>query len=327
MSEVLSPSSIKDIASNVLDIEANAIIELKQRLNDSFEHACQHILHCQGRLIVIGMGKSGHIGKKIAATLASTGTPAFFVHPSEASHGDMGMITAKDVTLIISNSGETPEIVALLPFLKRLNTSIIAMTGNTHSTLSKASNHHLNIAVSQEACPLGLAPTTSTTACLVMGDALAVVLLKMRGFTSNDFALFHPAGALGKRLLLRTQDLMHSGKQIPVVEASTSLREALYEMTSKQLGMTTICDNQGQLQGIFTDGDLRRTLDNNVNIHTTLIHEVMTTTCQTISATMLAVEALNIMQHNKITSLVVTDNHQVVKGILHLHDLLQAGVA
>lgn len=327
MTEACIKTPIIDIAKNVLDIEANAIIELKQKLNESFENACQHILQCQGRLIVIGMGKSGHVGKKIAATLASTGTPAFFVHPSEASHGDMGMITANDVTLIISNSGETPEVIALLPFLKRLTTSIIAMTGNTQSTLSKASNYHLNIAVSQEACPLGLAPTTSTTACLVMGDALAVALLKMRGFTSNDFALFHPAGSLGKRLLLSAQDLMHTGANIPSVQENATLREALYEMTSKHLGMTTIQNDQGQLEGIFTDGDLRRTLDDMINVHTTPIKTVMTTTCQTISPSMLAVEALNIMQKNKITSLVITSNDRIVKGILHLHDLLQAGVA
>ena len=318
---------IIDIASNVLDIEANAIIELKQSINLTFERACQHILQCQGRIIVIGIGKSGHIGSEIAATLASTGTPAFFVHPSEASHGDMGMITTVDTTLIISNSGETPEVIALLPFLKRFETTIIAMTGNSKSTLGQASNFHLNTAVSNEACPLGLAPTTSTTACLVMGDALAIALLQARGFTSNDFALFHPAGSLGKRLLLRTQDLMHTGARIPVVQENASLRDALYEMTSKHLGMTTICNDQLQLLGIFTDGDLRRTLDNNTDIHTTPVHEVMTTTCQTIPASMLAAEALNIMQHNKITSLVITTDNQTVEGILHLHDLLQAGVA
>ena len=323
---VLSQATSVRTALNVLAIEAKAIAQLKHAIDQSFESLCQHIMRCDGRVIVIGMGKSGHIGKKIAATLASTGTPAFFVHPSEASHGDMGMITTKDITLIISNSGETPEILALLPFLKRLNTSIVAMTGKPLSSLANAADFHLDVSVADEACPLGLAPTTSTTACLVMGDALAIALLEMRGFTSNDFALFHPAGSLGKRLLLRTGDLMHQGDAIPIVQETATLRDALFEMTSKKLGMTTISNDQQQLLGIFTDGDLRRTLDDQTSVHHTAIKQVMTTDCRTVTVNLLAVEALNIMQNNKITSLVVTDEQRTIEGIIHLHDLLQAGV-
>ena len=326
MTQSMAKKNIKDLAISVIQLEADAIQALASRIDDHFERACQHILQCQGRVIVIGMGKSGHIGSKIAATLASTGTPSFFIHPSEASHGDMGMITRQDVVITISDSGETPEMVTLLPFLKRMNVTLIAMTGNPQSTLAKTAAIHLNISVSHEACPLGLAPTTSTTATLVMGDALAVSLLEAREFTPNDFALFHPAGTLGKRLLLQVGELMHSGDNIPKVVLGTSLKETLYEMTTKKLGMTTVCDNHNTLKGIYTDGDLRRTIDNKHNIHSTIVDDVMTSTCQTIPKNTLAVDALSLMQENKITSLVVTDSSNTIEGILHLHDLLQAGV-
>lgn len=311
---------------DVIDTEIQAIIALRERIDHQFAKACEYLLACAGRIVVVGMGKSGHIGRKIAATLASTGSPAFFVHPGEAGHGDLGMITSKDVVLALSNSGETAEILTILPTIKRMNIPLISLTGNPNSTLAKTATVHLDVSVTKEACPLGLAPTASTTATLVMGDALAIALLEARGFTADDFALSHPNGALGKRLLLRISDIMHTGPDIPKVHYQASLKEALVEITRKRFGMTSIVDDTGKLAGIFTDGDLRRALDKELDIHTTLIHEVMSTQCKTIQPQALAVEALQIMQTHKITSLMVLDETTMPLGLIHMHDLLIAGV-
>ncbi|RMF96289.1 MAG: KpsF/GutQ family sugar-phosphate isomerase [Gammaproteobacteria bacterium] len=313
-------------ARRVLDVEARAVAALGIRLDGNFARACRLCLDCQGRVVVTGMGKSGHIGGKLAATLASTGTPAFFVHPGEASHGDLGMITRKDLVLAISNSGETAEIITILPLLKRLGLPLITMTGQPDSTLGRAADVLLDIAVAEEACPLNLAPTASTTASLAMGDALAVALLECRGFTREEFALSHPGGSLGRRLLLRVADLMHSGEELPVVAPDAPLREGLVEMTRKGLGMTAITEADGRLAGIFTDGDLRRTLDRNVDIHSTPMREVMTAGCKTIAADELAAEAVRVLEEHKITALLVTDGQQRLIGALHIHDLLRAGV-
>ncbi|EKE85373.1 KpsF/GutQ family sugar-phosphate isomerase [Idiomarina xiamenensis] len=314
------------LGRQVLDIEKAAIEGLYQFLDSSFNRACQLIFDCSGRVIVIGMGKSGHIGGKIAATLASTGTPAFFVHPGEASHGDLGMITANDVVLAISNSGETAEVLNILPVIKRLGVGLVGMTGNPQSTLAQHADVHVNIAVEQEACPLGLAPTASTTATLVMGDAIAVALLNARGFTADDFALSHPGGSLGKRLLLRLQDIMHTGDRIPLVSEQAIISEALLEMSRKGLGMTAIVDQQQRLLGIFTDGDLRRILDSRIDIHQTAIADVMTRQCITAPADMLAAQALKIMQDRKISGLIVVSEEGLPTGALNMHDLLKAGV-
>jgi len=322
----MTNSPIISSAIKVIETEATAISSLTNHINQTFEQVCQLILNSHGRVIIMGMGKSGHIGCKIAATLASTGTPSFFIHPSEASHGDMGMITSHDIVIIISYSGETPEVLTLIPFVKRISAPIIAMTGNPESSLARLSNYHLNIGVKSEACPLGLAPTSSTTATLVMGDALAVALLETRKFTRNDFALYHPAGSLGRKLLLSTKDLMHTGTKIPKVKLGSSLHDTLYEMTTKKLGMTTIVDEHDTLQGIYTDGDLRRTLDNNINISNIIIDNVMTTSSLNIPQDTLAADALILMQDNKITSLVITTETNIIAGVLHMHDLLQAGV-
>ncbi len=313
---------------NVVDIELTAIHHLRDKIAESFADACELMLACEGRVIVMGMGKSGHIGSKIAATLASTGTPAFFVHPGEASHGDMGMVTHKDVVLALSNSGETAELLTLVPLLKRLQVPLIGLTGNPQSTLAQAANVHLDTGVAKEACPLGLAPTASTTVTLVLGDALAVALLEVRGFTEEDFALSHPGGALGKRLLLVIDDLMHAGDDVPRVPIGTSLREALFEISNKKLGMTAVVDEQGKPVGIYTDGDLRRTLDSEINIHTANVDDVMTRQFKRIKPGMLAVEALDIMRQHKITSLLVIDEDKddSLVGVLHMHALLQAGV-
>jgi arabinose-5-phosphate isomerase len=284
------------------------------------------LLDCEGRVIVTGMGKSGHIGKKIAATLASTGTPAYFVHPGEASHGDLGMITGADVVLAISNSGNTDEILTILPLIRRMGSHLISMTGNPDSPLAAQADVNLDISVEQEACPLGLAPTASTTVTLVMGDALAVALLEARGFTQDDFALSHPGGKLGRKLLLMVKDIMHKGSRIPVVSAETSISHALIEMSSKGLGMTAITDNRGQLAGIYTDGDLRRTLDQGLDIHHTLIKDAMSTNCKVASPCMLAAEALNLMETRKINGLIVTDENNKPIGALNMHDLLRSGV-
>jgi len=316
---------IKNLGLAVINIEIDALTALKSRIDDTFVHACGYLLGCQGRIVVIGMGKSGHIASKIAATLASTGSPAFFVHPGEASHGDMGMITTKDVVLALSNSGETPELLTILPMLKRLGVPLITLTGEPESTLSKCATVNINISVEKEACPLGLAPTSSTTASLAMGDALAIALLEARGFTTEDFALSHPGGALGRKLLLRIEDVMRTGNQIPVINKDGTISQALVEMTKKNLGMTTVMNEDGTLLGIYTDGDVRRTLDRNLDIHNTCIQDVMTKSVKTISADLLAAEAVKIIETYKITSLVVTDDAQKVIGVIHMHDLLKAG--
>ncbi len=324
---MIDSNKIQALAQAVIDTETQAIQALKSRINDDFVQACQYMLKCEGRIVVTGMGKSGHIGSKIAATLASTGSPAFFVHPGEASHGDLGMITSKDVVLALSNSGETDEILTIVPLIKRLNVPLITMTGNPNSTLGKDSTVHLDVSVEKEACPLGLAPTSSTTATLVMGDALAVALLETRGFTANDFALSHPGGRLGRRLLLHVKDIMHSGDECPKVTDAASLSEALMEMTRKKLGMTTIVDSKGKLLGVFTDGDLRRVLDHGeVNIKTLAIKECMTANCKSIGTDKLAAEALHIMDSKSINALPVVDDNNQLIGALNMHDLLSAGV-
>ncbi|RUO30597.1 D-arabinose 5-phosphate isomerase [Aliidiomarina sedimenti] len=310
----------------VLDIEREAINDITPSIDQNFVHACQAMLGCKGRVVVTGMGKSGHIGSKIAATLASTGTPAFFVHPGEASHGDLGMITAQDVVLAMSNSGETQEVVSIIPVIKRLGLTLISMTGNPQSTLARSSNVHINVAVQNEACPLGLAPTASTTAALVMGDALAVALLNARGFTADDFALSHPGGSLGRRLLLRVSDLMHAGERLPKVEQKASIKDALLEISRKGLGMTSIVDEQDVLLGVFTDGDLRRILDLQVDLHETSIASVMTARCITVTADTLAAEALKLMEDKKINGLIVVNPQQCPIGAFNMHDLLRAGV-
>lgn len=315
-----------ETATRVLDIESQAIIGLKSYINQDFNHACQLIFDTKGRVIVTGMGKSGHIGNKIAATLASTGTPAFFVHPGEASHGDLGMITQQDIVFALSNSGETEEILKLLPVLKRLGIAIIAVTGNPESTLAKLADIHLCARVEQEACPLGLAPTASTTAALALGDAVAVALLEARGFSADDFALSHPGGSLGRRLLLRISDIMHKHEQIPLVDENATISAALLEISRKGLGMTGILDATGRLSGIFTDGDLRRILDQRIDIHQTVISSVMTRNCVTVRSEMLAAEALKIMEQKKINALMVVSAEQIPVGALNMHDLLRAGV-
>lgn len=314
------------IGRRTIFMELEAVQKLTSRIDASFARACQVMLSCSGRIIVVGMGKSGHIGRKIAATLASTGTPSFFVHPGEASHGDMGMITSEDVVLALSNSGETSEVVTLLPLLKRMGTPLVSMTGNPDSSLAKAADAHLNTGVEKEACPLDLAPTSSTTTALVMGDSLAIALLEARGFTAEDFAFSHPGGSLGKRLLLKVKDIMHSGKRIPEVSAGTRLSEALLEVTHKGLGMTAITNDERKVVGIFTDGDLRRALDKGVNLRETLIDEVMTSHCKTISPDILAAEALKIMDDRKINALICVDADNQPVGAINMHDLLKAGV-
>jgi len=310
----------------VLEIEAAAVASLAPRLDASFDQACQLCLDCRGRVVVTGMGKSGHIAGKVAATLASTGTPAFFVHPGEASHGDLGMITRADLLIAISSSGETHELVTILPLLKRLGIPLITLTGNLRSTLAEAASVILDIGVREEACPLNLAPTASTTAALAMGDALAVALLESRGFTREDFALAHPGGSLGRRLLLRVDDLMHGGDGIPRVTPATPLTQGLLEMTRKGLGMTAIIDAEDRLAGIFTDGDLRRILDRGIDVHRTTMREVMTTNCKTVASGVLAAEAVHLLEQHKINGLLVVNDARKVVGALNIHDLLRAGV-
>jgi arabinose-5-phosphate isomerase len=322
----MSDQKLQTLARKVIDIEREAVEALSARIDEQFIRACHHMLACEGRVVVTGMGKSGHIGSKIAATLASTGTPAFFVHPGEASHGDLGMITGKDVVLALSNSGETEELLLILPIIKRLNVPLISMTGNPDSRLARQATVNLDVGVAREACPLDLAPTASTTAALVMGDALAISLLEARGFTADDFARSHPAGALGRRLLLLIDDLIHSGDRLPRVNEHTLLSDALVEMTRKGLGMTTVVDGEGRLLGVFTDGDLRRTMDKEMDIHTTPIGEVMTRDCLTVRPGMLAAEALQIMEQHKISALVVVDDRKELIGALNMHDMLRAGV-
>lgn len=319
-------SDLIQTAQSTIRLELEAVEGLLARIDADFVRACEMILAGKGRVVVVGMGKSGHIGNKIAATLASTGTTAFFVHPAEASHGDMGMITADDIILAISNSGSTAEIVTLLPLIKRLGIKMISLTGNPESPLAKAAEVNLNVHVKHEACPLNLAPTSSTTAALVMGDALAVALLEARGFTAEDFAFSHPGGALGRRLLLKVEHVMHTGEDLPKVARGTSLRDSLMEMTLKRLGMTAIVEADGRLAGIFTDGDLRRSLDRNIDIRNTTIDEVMTLHGKTARPDMLAAEALKIMEDNKIGALIVVDDNDYPVGAFNLQDLLRAGV-
>ena len=313
-------------ACEVINIEARAVNALSAKIDENFIRACHLIATCRGRVVVTGMGKSGHIAGKIAATLASTGTPAFFVHPGEASHGDLGMITRQDVVLVLSNSGETTEIVTLLPLIKRLAVPMIAMTGRSDSTLAKFSSAHISNAVEKEACSLGLAPTASTTATLVMGDALAVSLMTLQGFTRDEFALSHPGGSLGRRLLVLVSDIMHAGDQLPIVLGDVGVMDALVEMTAKKLGMTAVIDAQGYLLGVFTDGDLRRLLAKSLDINTAQVADVMTENCQVVRPDILAAEAMQIMEEKKINALIVVNNENKVVGALNMHDLIHAGI-
>lgn len=321
-----SDKSLSHSAIRTIEIEKNAIAQLTDRIDAEFIRACNLILECEGRVVVTGMGKSGHIGKKIAATLASTGTPSMYVHPGEASHGDIGMITDKDIVLAISNSGSTTEITTLLPVLKRKNIPLISMTGDNKSELAQAADASLDVTVAEEACPLGLAPTSSTTAALVFGDALAMALLEARGFTRDDFAISHPGGNLGRRLLIKVADVMHSGKEIPQVQIGTPLSNALLEMSDKGFGLTTVVDADHALIGVFTDGDLRRTLDSGKNIQQTLIEDAMSTNFKFINANSLAAEAAKIMQDSNIYVLLVKNANDELSGIVKMHDLLQANV-
>ena len=316
---------IIDLAQAVLTTEAQAILNLRNCIDDNFIQACRYLLACQGRIIVTGIGKSGHIANKIAATFASTGSPAFFMHPSEASHGDIGVITKKDVVIAISNSGNTAEILAILPIIKLLAVPLISITSNPKSNLAKLATINLDIAVKKEACPLGLVPTSSTIATLALGDALAISLFEAQGFTAEDFARSHPGGTLGKRLLLRVDDLMRTDHAIPKVKKDSLLAETLIEISHKRMGMTTVINDDGTLAGIFTDGDLRRVLDKNLDIHTTKVAAVMTTNCKTIALGMLAFEAIQIMEQHNITSLVITNN-KLILGVIHMHDLLKSGL-
>lgn len=309
----------------VVETEAAAVFELTKRIDMRFEAACEVLLACKGRVVVTGMGKSGHIGKKIAATFSSTGTPSFFMHPGEACHGDLGMITKQDTVIAISHSGQTHEILTLLPLLKRLEIPVIALTGQPESPLAKSADIAIDTSIQQEACPLGLAPTTSTTVALVMGDALAIALLQVRGFSAEDFALSHPGGTLGKRLLLKIDEICHRDQEIPIVHEDVTVREALIEVSAKKLGMTCVVDTQGVLKGVYTDGDVRRTLTNQYDIDVTPIKVVMSRNCRTISLGSLAAEALALMQKYSITSLVIVENQRPA-AVLHLHDLLRAGV-
>ena len=322
----ISSEKLKKLGRAVIETEKTALSALIERVDSKFADACNIILSCSGRTVVTGMGKSGHIANKIAATLASTGTPAFFVHPGEASHGDLGMIKPEDVVIALSNSGETDEIVALLPVIKRLNTPLITLTGNPNSTLAKISTVNIDVSVKKEACPLGLAPTSSTTAALAMGDALSIALLEARGFSEDDFALSHPGGTLGRRLLLRVNDIMHTGEEIPKVYENASLNEALVEMTTKGLGVTTVIDKNDTVLGVFTDGDLRRTLDSGVDFKSCHVKDIMTKNNKKINADSLAASALALMETHRINALVVTNDENKLIGILNMHDLLRARV-
>jgi arabinose-5-phosphate isomerase len=324
--EQFSAQNLISSGRRTVRLEQEAVAALEERIGDDFVRACQLILACKGRVVVTGMGKSGHVGHKIAATLASTGTPAFFVHPGEASHGDLGMITRGDLVIAISNSGNSPEILTMLPILKRLGIPMITMTGKPNSPLAEAAEVSLDIRVASEACPLDLAPTSSTTVTLVMGDALAVALLEARGFTAEDFALSHPGGILGRRLLLRVSDLMHGGERMPKVQPNTSLLNALGEISAKGLGMTTVVGSNGELLGVFTDGDLRRAVDKGHDIRQVTIENIMTRNPTSVRSDALAAEALTIMENRKITALVVTDEQSLAVGVIHMHDLLRAGL-
>jgi len=325
--ERLDFEQLERSARAVFSVEMRGISELAARINGDFTRACQVMHACRGRVVVSGMGKSGHIGRKIAATFASTGTPSFFVHPGEASHGDLGMITADDVVIALSNSGETDELLMIVPSIRRQGVPLIALTGNPGSTLARLADVHVDVSVSEEACPLGLAPTASTTAALVMGDALAVALLEARGFTAEDFARSHPAGSLGRRLLIHIADIMHTGQTIPRVRETASVSDTLVEMTHKGLGIAAVVDAANKLLGVFTDGDLRRTLDDaQMDLRSTPVTSVMTARPKTIAPNKLAVEAARVMEDHKIHALVVVDEHENVVGALNIHDLLRARV-
>lgn len=324
---MVDEKKLRQWGTNVIDVERNALDNLYQYVDSSeFASACNLILECTGKVIVMGMGKSGHIGNKISATLASTGTPAFFVHPGEASHGDLGVLSENDIILAISNSGEAGEILTLMPVIKRMGLPIIAVTGKPESTMAKHSVVHLCIEVPEEACPLGLAPTSSTTATLVMGDALAVALLQARGFTKDDFALSHPGGSLGRKLLLKVSDVMHKGKELPLVSHNICITDALYEISKKGLGMTAVIDDKATLVGIFTDGDLRRVIDAQVDLSKTPIADVMSKGCVTISDGVLAAEALKVMDEKDINGLIVIDENNSPIGALNMLDMVKAGV-
>ena len=325
-SRPISAPEILELARRTLSIEAEAVAALRDRLDDTLVRAVELLLACTGRVVVTGMGKSGHVGNKIAATLASTGTPAFFMHPAEASHGDLGMITSQDVVLALSNSGESPEIIAILSLIKRRGAKLIAMTGRPASTMAREADIHLDAAVSQEACPHNLAPTASTTAALALGDALAVAALYARGFTAEDFARTHPGGALGRRLLVHVRDVMHRGEALPVVRVDTPFKEALLEMTRKKLGMTAVVDAEGALVGVFTDGDLRRCLDREFDLASTPIDAVMTRAPKTILEDALAAEAARFMEERQINGLLAVDAQGRLTGAFNMHDLLRAGV-
>ena len=322
----LSPVEFQQLGRAVVTTELAEITALQSRIDENFSSACELLLNCRGRIVVTGMGKSGHIGGKIAATLASTGSPAFFVHPGEASHGDLGMITKNDVVIALSNSGNTAEITTIIPILKRFAVPLISMTGDKNSTLATEANINLDVSVSKEACPHDLAPTSSTTVALVMGDALAVALLQARGFTAEDFALSHPGGSLGKRLLLHVSDVMHTGESIPKVLQSATVSEALLEMSKKGLGMTAIVDAQDTVLGLYTDGDLRRSLDKNIDVRSTAISDVMTKNCRTTTADELAASIVKQMDDHGINGLLVTDENNKLIGAFNMHDILRAGI-
>lgn len=321
-----SEQSLCASGSAVIETEARALSSLARRVDHSFAEACRLMLKCEGRVVVTGMGKSGHVGRKIAATLASAGTPSFFMHPGEASHGDLGMLTGHDVVLAISNSGGTSEIVTILPLIKRLGVPLVTLTGDRQSRMAEVADVNIDVSVEQEACPLGLAPTASTTATLAMGDALAIALLEARGFSAEDFARSHPGGRLGRRLLLHVSDIMHTGDAMPTVSLDVPVSNALMEITRKGLGTAAIVDDDMKVLGIYTDGDLRRTLDREVDVHKATIAEVMTTECVTIQPNMLAAEGLKIMEDREINSLLVVDEDHRLVGVLSMHDLLRAGV-
>ncbi len=314
------------LGREVVTTELAEITALQSRIDENFADACKLLLNCKGRIVVTGMGKSGHIGGKIAATLASTGSPAFFVHPGEASHGDLGMITKNDTVIALSNSGNTAEITTIIPILKRFAVPLISMTGDKNSTLATKANINLDVGVSKEACPHDLAPTSSTTVALVMGDALAVALLQARGFTAEDFALSHPGGSLGKRLLLHVADVMHTEDRIPKVKESATVSEALLEMSQKGLGMTAIVDAQDKVLGLYTDGDLRRSLDKNIDVRSTAISDVMTKNCRTTTADELAATIVKQMDDHGINGLLVTDEDNKLIGAFNMHDILRAGI-
>ncbi len=324
---MLDEARVRAAGRKVVAIERQAIAALEERIDDDFIAACRLLLACRGRVVVSGIGKSGHIARKIAATLASTGTPAFFVHPAEASHGDLGMITAKDLVLALSNSGETDELLMILPVVKRKGVPLVAMTGKHSSTLARLADVHLDVSVDEEACPLNLAPTASTSAALVMGDALAIALLEARGFTADDFAASHPAGQLGRRLLVHIADVMHQGAEVPEVGDTATVAEAMMEMSRKNLGMTAIIDAQRHLLGVFTDGDLRRILDDvGLDLRTTPVRQVMTPGGKSIGADRMAIEAARLMEHHKVSALLVVDEVGRLVGALNFHDLLRARV-